>query len=136
MGEDRWFEKTYPIGSINDKGGIVAAGADWPLTPGNPFFNIQTAVTRQNPLTPEDDTVLNENHRINLPDAIELYTINAAYLMHLEKIAGSIEEGKSADFIVIDRDVFDVPLNEIKDTKIRQTFFKGNQVYNHIFIIT
>jgi len=130
LGEDRWFEKTYPIGSINDKGGIVAAGADWPLTPGNPFFNIQTAVTRQNPLTPDDDTVLNENHRINLPDAIEMYTINGAYVMHLEKIAGSIEEGKSADFIVIDRDVFDVPLNEIKDTKIRQTFFKGNQVYN------
>ncbi len=130
LGEDRWFEKTYPIGSINDKGGIIAAGSDWPLTPGNPFFNIQTAVTRQNPLTPDDDTVLNENHRINLPDAIELYTINGAYVMHLEKIAGSIEEGKSADFIVIDRDVFDVPLNEIKDTKIRQTFFKGNQVYN------
>lgn len=130
LGEDRWFEKTYPIGSINDKGGIVAAGADWPLTPGNPFFNIQTAVTRQNPLTPDDDTVLNENHRINLPDAIELYTINGAYVMHLEEITGSIEEGKSADFIVIDRDVFDVPLNEIKDIKIRQTFFKGNQVYN------
>ena len=49
MGEDRWFEKTYPMGSIANQGGIVAVGTDWPLTPADPFFNIQTAVTRQDP---------------------------------------------------------------------------------------
>jgi predicted amidohydrolase YtcJ len=130
LGEERWFEKTYPIGSIANKGGIVATGTDWPLTPGNPFINIQTAVTRQDVMDPDNEMVLNEKHRMTLPAAIQMYTINGAYVMHLEKIAGSIEEGKSADFVVISENIFDVPLNEIKDIKIRQTFFKGNQVYN------
>jgi len=130
LGELRWFEKSYPLGSIANKGGIVAVGTDWPLTHGNVFYNIQAAVTQQDPTFPDYDMVLNEKHRMTLPSVIQMYTINGAYVMHLEEIAGSIKEGKSADFVVIDRDIFDVPLNEIKDIKIRQTFFKGNQVYN------
>jgi len=129
LGEDRWFEKTYPMGSIHNDGGIVAIGSDWPITPDNPFYSIQAAVTRQDPSNPENEMVLNEKHKLSLPAAIQMYTLNGAYVMHLEKIAGSIEDGKSADFIVIDRDIFDVPDNEIKDTQILQTFFEGKQVY-------
>ena len=129
LGEERWFEKAYPLGSIYNSGGIVAVGTDWPLTPADPFFNIQVAVTRQDPLDPENDMVLNEKHKFSLPAAIQMYTINGAHIMHLEEITGSIEDGKSADFIIIDRDVFAVPLNEIMNTKILQTFFEGNQVY-------
>jgi len=129
LGEERWFEKTYPMGSIANAGGTVAMGGDWPLTPGNPFFNIQTAVTRQDPLNPENDMVLNEKHKLSLPTAIQMYTINGAYIMYLEEITGSIEDGKSSDFIVIDKNIFDVPENEIKDIQILQTFFKGNEVY-------
>jgi len=129
LGEDRWFEKTYPLGSIANEGGIVAAGTDWALTPKNVFFNMQTAVTRQDPLNPENEMVLNEKHKMTIPQVIQMYTINGAYVMYLEKITGSIEDGKSADFVVIDKNIFDVPENEIKDIKVLQTFFKGNEVY-------
>jgi len=129
LGEERLFEKAYPMGSIYNSGGIVAVGTDWPLTPDNVFVNIQAAVTRQDPSDPENDMVLNEKHKFTLPAAIQMYTINGAHIMHLEEITGSIEEGKSADFIVIDRDIFAIPLNEIMNTKILQTFFEGNQVY-------
>ena len=129
LGEDRWFEKTYPLGSIANKGGIVAVGTDWPLTPSDPFLNIQAAVTRQSVTDSDNDFVLNEKHRFTLPAAIQMYTINGAYVMHLEDIAGTIEDGKSADFVVISENIFDVPLNEIKDTQILQTFFEGNEVY-------
>jgi len=78
---------------------------------------------------PDNEMVLNEKHRFTLPAAIQMYTINGAYVMHLEKIAGSIEEGKSADFVVISENIFDVPEREIKDIKILETFFKGNQIY-------
>lgn len=129
MGEDRWFEKTYPMGSIANQGGVVAVGTDWPLTPTDPFFNIQTAVTRQNVLDPENEMVLNEKHEMTLPQAIQMYTINGAYVMHNEEITGTIEEGKSADFVVISDNIFDVPEKEIHNIKVLETFFKGNQVY-------
>jgi len=73
--------------------------------------------------------VLNEKHKMTIPQVIQMYTINGAYVMHNEKITGSIEEGKSADFVVISENIFDVPENKIKDIHILQTFFEGNQVY-------
>jgi len=129
LGEERLFEKAYPLGSIANEGGIVAAGTDWALTPKNVFFNMQATVTRQDPLDPENEMVLNEKHKMTIPQVIQMYTINGAHVMYLEEITGSIEDGKSADFIVIDKNIFDVPENQIKDIKILQTFFEGNEVY-------
>lgn len=129
LGQERWFEQTYPVGSLFNAGAVVAAGSDWPLTPDNVFFQIQTAVTRQDPLNPHGE-ILNSKNSLSLPASIQMYTLNGAYIMHLEDIAGSIEEGKSADFIIIDQNIFDVPSSEIKDTKVLQTFFEGKEVYN------
>jgi predicted amidohydrolase YtcJ len=92
MGEDRWFEKTYPAGSIANQGGVVVVGTDWPLTPADPFFNIQAAVTRQNPLDLGNEMVLNAKHKMTIPQALQMYTINGAYVMHNEEITGTIEE--------------------------------------------
>ena len=66
---------------------------------------------------------------MTLPQAIQMYTINGAYVMHNEEITGTIEEGKSADFVVISENIFDVPQKDIHKIQVLETFFKGNQVY-------
>jgi predicted amidohydrolase YtcJ len=61
---------------------------------------------------------------------IEAYTINGAWLMHQEEKTGSIETGKRADFVVLDRNLFEIPATEINETKAVLTIFDGETVYS------
>ena len=91
----------------------------------NPFFSIWCAVTRQtyfgNRLLPEQS--------IPVKEALRLYTTNAAYSGFEEDIKGSIEPGKLADLIVIDRDILTIPEDQIKDVKVDMTIIDGKIVY-------
>ena len=89
---------------------------------------IETAITRQDPWANEGD-VLNEDERVDLTTMIEAYTINGAYQMKLEDVQGSIEVGKRADLVVLDRNLFDIPSSEISDAKVMMTIFDGRTVY-------
>jgi predicted amidohydrolase YtcJ len=62
-------------------------------------------------------------------DMIASVTYNAAYANFLEKETGSIEVGKSADFVVIDRNLIDMPVTDIHKTQVLMTFFKGKEIY-------
>jgi len=64
----------------------------------------------------------------------EALTINGAWLQGFDEITGSIEEGKNADFIIVDKNIFEIPVNEISDTKVLQTYFQGNKVYDSTLI--
>ena len=127
LGKDRTWQM-YPIKSVRDLGGRIVGGSDYWVTDLNPLLAIETAVTRQDPWTGEGP-VLNENERVDLATMIEAYTINGAYQMKLDDVQGSIEVGKRADFVVIDRNLFEVPASEISDARVTMTIFDGRTVY-------
>ena len=104
----RWL---YPIASVVRSGAVVSGGSDWSVSSLNPLDAIETGITHRDP----GDTAgppWNPAERVDLPTMIALYTINAAWAHHLERETGSIETGKLADLIVLDRNLFDVPVEQ------------------------
>jgi predicted amidohydrolase YtcJ len=131
LGEKR-AESEYPIKSFFSHGVMVSTASDYPITPDcNPFDAIQVGITRTahgipgltdpEPLWPEESATLEE--------MIRSVTYNGAYAYFLENETGSIEVGKSADMIVIDQNLFNIPVTDISKTKVLMTFFKGKEVY-------
>ncbi|MEQ9563779.1 MAG: amidohydrolase family protein, partial [Woeseiaceae bacterium] len=76
-----------------------------------------------------DGPALGTNEQIDLKSALEMYTRNAAYVMRLENVSGTLEVGKRADLIVIDRDLFRIPATEINEARVLQTLMDGVEVY-------
>ncbi|MGB8062156.1 MAG: amidohydrolase [Candidatus Sulfotelmatobacter sp.] len=132
-----WFEKygpervrwSYPAQSYIENGIIEAAGSDVPVTPISPWWGIWAAVARRELKT---DQVVAPEERISVKQALTLYTRNGAYAGFEENSKGSLEPGKLADFIIIDRDVLSVPTDQIKNVKVLQTFVGGRKIYDSI----
>jgi predicted amidohydrolase YtcJ len=133
FGQERtkWFQ---PYRTLIDKGAIVGGGSDHMQKIGsfrsinqyNPFLGMWTAVAR----TPRwMDEPFHPEQRITREEAIRLYTINNAYLTFSENDRGSIEKGKLADLIVLDRDLLECPLEEMPQTQVLQTYVGGKQVF-------
>lgn len=118
----------YPAGSVLRAGGRLAYGADWSVASANPFEGIEVALTRIAP--GENLAPLEPNEAVTLDQAIRAYTLNVAYVNHLERETGSITPGKSADLIVLDQDLFKIPVRQIHATKVVVTMFKGRTVYD------
>lgn len=127
LGEERTWQM-YPIASIQRAGGRIVGSSDYFVTDLNPLHAIEVAVTRQDPYSNEGP-VLNERERVDLGTMIDAYTINGAYQMGLEKEQGSIEVGKRADLVVLDRNLFELPSSEINEVKVTMTIFDGRTVY-------
>ena len=130
IGEERG-KFLYPIGSVQRTGARVAFGSDWYVTSANPLDGIEAAVTRLDP-DGKTDEPLGENEEINLAQAIENYTLNSAYVNLLDVDTGSIEIGKLADIIVLDRNLFDVPASEINQVRVIATLFRGELVFGNL----
>ena len=109
-------------------GAVVAFKSDWASIPVWPFYGMQVAVTRTPPSDPAKEP-LNKSEVIKLEDAIRGYTINGAIILNRDKEIGSIEAGKWADMIVIDRNLFETPVAEIHKAQVELTVFKGGPVY-------
>jgi len=105
---------------------IVAAGTDSPVTPYQPFISLWASIARR---TEVEGAMMGAEQRVTREEAIRMYTINSAYLSFEEDLKGSIEPGKLADFIVIDRDILSCPEDEIKETKVLWTILGGKTVY-------
>jgi predicted amidohydrolase YtcJ len=129
IGRDR-FELTFtPIKSIVDAGAVVSYGSDWDNIPEpDPWFAMEGMITRQYPGKPEYGQ-LNPDERIDVETAIEIFTRNGAIAMENEKETGSIEPGKSADFIVINQNLLEIPPEKIHETKVLRTVLRGHTVY-------
>jgi predicted amidohydrolase YtcJ len=131
LGEERsqWL---YPIGSVARTGAVLACGSDWNVTPMNVPAAIQVAVTRRDP-TPEERPKEGEawlpQHLVDLPAMLACYTINGAYTNFEERETGSIETGKAADLVVLDRNLFTVPKSEIVRTKVLLTLLEGRETW-------
>jgi predicted amidohydrolase YtcJ len=124
----RWM---YPIDSIYKTGGMIAFGSDWSVSSANPWDQIETAVTRMGSRG-ETKTPYLPEERVRLPEALAAFTINAAYVNGMEKEAGSLEPGKLADLVILDRNLFAIDAREISETRALLTLFRGRPVHGEI----
>jgi predicted amidohydrolase YtcJ len=127
--EYTWLEKrigkerckyTYPMKSLVDSGITIAAGSDCPVEDPSPILGLHALVTR-NGFVPEEC--------ISMEEALKAYTINGAYAAFEEKVKGSIEVGKLADFVILDKNPLDVNNDEIKQIHVLETLIRGKTVY-------
>jgi predicted amidohydrolase YtcJ len=130
-----WFENfgpervrwSYPAKSYFDNGIIASGGSDVPVTPISPWWGIWALVVRREM---KSGQVTAPDERINIRQALQMYTANGAYAGFEEKIKGSLEVGKLADFVVIDRNLLEAPPEELKDVKVLATFVGGEAVFD------
>ena len=128
LGHDR-AEHSQPNRSLLDAGALVAGGSDWPVSESpNPFEGMQGLVTRADPLG-RAAGVLWPEQAITAVEALEVFTINAARAMGLGDVTGSLTPGKSADFVIVDRDFVGGPADGIIGTRILETWFAGRRVF-------
>ena len=128
IGPER-IKTTHVYNSLLSSGAVVAFGTDWPVAPLNPLFGIYAAVTRRTVDGKNPDGWIPEE-KISVEDAIKCYTLNAAYASFEEKIKGSIEIGKLADFVVLSDDILTIDPVKIKDVLVEMTVFDGEIVYD------
>jgi len=113
-----------------DSGIHVSIGSDWPtgVIDANPLRMLQVLVTRRNPYEKNNDTPLGDV--LSLEDAIRVMTLGGAYSMKRENELGSIEKGKAADMVVLNRNLFEIDPNSIIDSEVVCTIFAGTIVYD------
>ncbi|HET7294917.1 MAG TPA: amidohydrolase [Vicinamibacteria bacterium] len=125
--KERW-RYIYPIGSMVRAGARLALGSDWSVSSLKPLDAIQVALTRQWIVEPREEPMF-PNEAIDLGTALAGYTIGSAYANGLEKDTGSIEVGKAADLVVVERNLFEVKPAEIAKQKVLLTLVDGKPVH-------
>jgi predicted amidohydrolase YtcJ len=106
-----------------DSGALVTNGSDWISNSMNPLYSVQVGVTR---VCPGSD---NPEQKVTLEEMISAYTINGARQFGIEQETGSIEQGKAADLVVLDQNVFTIDPNELVDVKVLMTLLQGSVVF-------
>lgn len=127
IGHDR-IKGAYAWQTFLKQGTVIAGGSDFPVESANPFYGLHAAVTR----TDHEGRPIKGWHpeeAMTLPQAFRAFTLDAAYAEHQEKTLGSLEAGKWADFILVDRDLFKVPAADIWKTQVLETWVAGERVY-------
>jgi len=127
LGPDR-YRYLYPAGSLHAAGATIVGGSDWDVSSYNPFRAMQHAVTRTE--LGMGHGPLNIDERIPIGTAIDAYTIHAAFAMKQDATTGSLEVGKRADLVILDRDILSVDSETIGDTVVLATYLDGCLVYS------
>ena len=132
MAEDRVGQERIPGAyawqRFLNQGTVIAGGSDFPVEPVNPFYGLYAAVTRQD----HDGNPPNgwyPEQALSRFETLSAFTIDAAFAAHQEDLLGTLEPGKWADFILIDRDFFEVDPSEIWQTQVLETWVAGERVY-------
>ena len=123
---DKRADSAEPLRMLLDKGMIVGTGSDWPSLPNNPFVNFYFYVTRDS----QKWGPIGLDQKITRPEALRLATINNAYITNEEKVKGSIEPGKVADFLILSGDIMTVPDKDILKLHPLATYVDGKKVYS------
>ncbi|MBT8137384.1 MAG: amidohydrolase [Gammaproteobacteria bacterium] len=132
MAEDRVGSKrilgSYAWRRLLDAGARIAAGSDFPVEPEQPLYGLHAAVTRQD----RDDQPPGgwyKEQALTLEEALRAFTLDAAYAAHQEQHLGSLEPGKRADFVLLDRDIFALPAAQIWQARVSETWVNGVCIY-------
>jgi predicted amidohydrolase YtcJ len=119
---------TYAFESLRRAGATLAFGSDWTVAPLDPVLGIYAAVTRRT-LDGKNPGGWNPGEKVSVEEAVRAYTVNGAWVEFAESDKGTIAPGKLADIVVLDRDIFTVPPEEIGGAKVRMTVFDGKVLY-------
>ena len=122
------LKTTYAFRSLLDCGVTLAFGSDWPVAPLDPLAAIYAAATRRTVDGKNPEGWIPEQ-KITVEQAVRGFTAGAAYAEFEESLKGTIEEGKLADIVVLDRDIFRTPPEQIRETRVLMTFAGGRIVY-------
>ncbi|MDT8895588.1 amidohydrolase [Halomonas sp. I1] len=132
LGAERWAGYE-PEGELAAAGAKIAYGSDYPVDPLDHWFALEAAVLREADWGPEFPAYagdLNaEQQALSLDAAIRGITLNAAYAMHQDEVTGSLEVGKLADLLVLDRNLFEIPAEDISETQVLMTMVGGDVVH-------
>jgi predicted amidohydrolase YtcJ len=118
----------YPFGDLLRAGATLAAGSDWPVSSADPIEGIHVAVNRR--LPGSDSPVFLPGQRFDLGTALAAYTSGSAFVNHLDD-TGVIAPGRLADLVVLSRDPFAGPPEEIAETRVLRTYVGGALVQPH-----
>lgn len=123
FGEER-MDRAYNFRGVLDAGGVAVMGTDWPVSAFDPWIGFEAMITRSDPTGQHDGTFYGDG--ISLDEAIRVMTINGAWSMGIDDVAGSIEVGKSADLIVLDKNPFVIePHRNLHRTQVLLTMIEG-----------
>lgn len=123
----------YPVDSSRKAGAILVAGSDAPVDSRDPrpFENMAAGIIQ----APHSGDDYRASQRITLDEMLQAYTINGARAVRQQAVSGSIEAGKSADFIVLDQDLYQLVNTgrpeQIAKTQVTQTVFRGKPIYSN-----
>ncbi|MFF0622548.1 amidohydrolase [Streptomyces sp. NPDC004296] len=117
----------YPFGSLLRAGATLAAGSDWPVSSPDPLAGLHVAVNRREP-DATDDRIFLPEQRLDLTTAVAAYTAGSAHVNGHDD-AGTLQAGHLADLVVLDRDIFTAPAEEIACAKVLQTYVGGERVH-------
>jgi len=130
LGPER-SSRLYPIGSVARTGGMLVGGSDWIVSSMNPYEAMQVAITRRDPFDgPGAPWIPKE--LVSLEQILTAYTINGAHANFQETETGSIEKGKAADLVLLDRDLFAIAPTEIHAARVLLTLLDGAPVYGDL----
>ncbi|HVW70631.1 MAG TPA: amidohydrolase family protein [Steroidobacteraceae bacterium] len=124
-------QNVYPFKGVKDAGGTLVAGSDAPVNTADPqpFVNMAMAVTRRLPGGRQESP----QQAISIRDVLDAYTINGARFLNRDRETGSLETGKSADFVIVDQDILQLAdrgdADRIATTRVLETWFQGKRVY-------
>jgi len=127
IGPDR-IKGGYAWRRLLDSGAVIAAGSDFPVERPNPFLGLYAAVTRQDRDGNPPGGWYAEQ-ALTRAEALHAFTMGAAYAALREDRLGSLEAGKWADFIIVDKDYFEIPASDIDDIRVLETWVGGERVY-------
>lgn len=123
LGEER-AATTWRLKSLLEQAGVLAIGSDCPVVDNNPFFEINRAITRLH-----DDGLpeggWNPTEKLTVAEVLKGYTYGSAYGIGREKELGTLEPGKFADIVVIDRNLFAVAPQEVREAQVTMTVMDG-----------
>jgi predicted amidohydrolase YtcJ len=124
----RW---QFPFRSLLNAGARLAGGSDWPVTTPNPLLEMEVAITRTDTDNRDGEPLFPEE-RLDLDAALAAFTIGSAYVNHAERECGSIEVGKRADLVVLDRDIRSPAAGPLGEARVLATFVNGVPVWDEL----
>ncbi len=129
LGPDR---KVWPVKTLVESGALVTYGSDWSVVPTpSPWPGIEAMVTRADPVTNGEETLWPEQ-AVDLQTAIRIFTVNSAIANGAGDTSGSLVVGKDADFIVLDRNIFDVPITDVGETEVLLSVVNGTAIVDKL----